>query len=171
MIKLYLDFDGVILDTITVTYRIISDKKIITEEEKRAFYSNLDWNYLLKTTPQINDSIDCIKKIIATNLFDVKILTHITSEAEGIEKRKFIKDLIPELEVITVLRGTEKCDAVDPTDAILIDDYLFNLELWEKKGGIAVKFSDSGKISPYLTIKKLDEVITLVPEIKKKVRV
>ena len=43
--NLYLDFDGVIADTIKVTYKIIRQKGIdLTDKEKVfEFYKNLDW--------------------------------------------------------------------------------------------------------------------------------
>ena len=42
MKKLYIDFDGVILDTIRVTYDMIANLKLGTDEEIRDFYYNLD---------------------------------------------------------------------------------------------------------------------------------
>ena len=77
--KLYLDFDGVILDTINVTFRQIEQLNIVDEEKKQEFYRNIDWNTLLKETSQINNSIENIKKIIDSNLYDVEILTHVNS--------------------------------------------------------------------------------------------
>ena len=41
MINLYIDFDGVIMDTINVTYKMLSDKGIDMNDEvaKSKFYS------------------------------------------------------------------------------------------------------------------------------------
>lgn len=161
MKKLYIDFDGVILDTINVTYKMIENLGLGTEEEVKDFYYNLDWDHLIKQTPEINDSISCIKKIIESNLFDVKILTHIISYNEGLGKIKYLKSKIPELEVILVPKQINKADMVNPKDAILIDDFLGNLDLWHKKGGIAVKFSDGNKKSKYITITKLDQILDI----------
>jgi len=158
--RVYIDFDGVILDTISVTYEMIKKLDLGKEEEIRDFYYNLDWDSLIKQTPQINDSIKCIKKLI-NNGFDVKILTHIISYNEGLGKIKYLKKLIPELEVILVPKAIDKCDMVNPKGAILIDDFTGNLDLWNKYGGIPIKFSDSGKKSKYQTITKLDEIIDL----------
>lgn len=161
MKRLYLDFDGVILDTIKVTYEMIEKLGLGTPEEVRDFYYNLDWNHLIKQTSEINDSINCIKKIISSNLFDVKVLTHIISYNEGLGKIEYLKSKIPELEVILVPKQINKADMVNPKDAILVDDFLGNLDLWHDKGGISVKFSDGNKKSKYRTITKLDQIIDL----------
>lgn len=161
MQKLYIDFDGVILDTINVTYKMIENLGLGTEEEVKDFYYNLDWDHLIEQTPEINDSINCIKKIIKSNLFDVKVLTHIISYNEGLGKIRYLKSKVPELEVILVPKEINKCDIVNPKDAILIDDFLGNLDLWHKNGGIAVKFSDRNKKSKYITITKLDQILDM----------
>ena len=161
MKKLYIDFDGVILDTIKVTYEMIEKLGLGTPEEVSEFYYNLDWNHLIKQTPEINDSINCIRKIMNSNLFDVKVLTHIISYNEGLGKIEYLKSKIPELEVILVPKQINKADMVNPKDAILVDDFLGNLDLWHDKGGISVKFSDGNKKSKYRTITKLDQIIDL----------
>lgn len=162
MKKLYIDFDGVILDTIRVTYSMLENLNISPKDEEAIdFYYNLDWDHLIEQTSEINDSINCIKKIIKTNLFDVKVLTHIISYNEGLGKIRYIKSKIPELEVILVPKQINKADMVNPKNAILIDDFLGNLDLWHKKGGIAVKFSDGNKKSKYITITKLDQILDI----------
>ena len=161
MKKLYIDFDGVILDKIKVTYEMIEKLGLGTPEEVKEFYYNLDWNHLIKQTPEINDSINCIRKIMNSNLFDVKVLTHIISYNEGLGKIEYLKSKIPELEVILVPKQINKADMVNPKDAILVDDFLGNLDLWHDKGGISVKFSDGNKKSKYRTVTKLDQIIDL----------
>ena len=161
MKKLYIDFDGVILDTIKVTYKMIENLGLGTEEEVKDFYYNLNWDHLIKQTPEINDSISCIKKIVNTNIFEVNILTHIHSYNEGVGKIEYIKKKLNNVGVILIPKEINKCDIVNPKDAILIDDFLGNLDLWHKKGGIAVKFSDGNKKSKYITITKLDQILDI----------
>ena len=65
MKNLYIDFDGVILDTITYLYRDLEESgKNYTDEEKKNFYINYNWENVIKDELIINDSINCIKKII-----------------------------------------------------------------------------------------------------------
>ena len=161
MKKLYIDFDGVILDTIRVTYDMIANLKLGTDEEIRDFYYNLDWNHIIKQTPELKESISCIKKIMATNKFEVNVLTHIHSYNEGVGKIEYINNKLKDVGVILVPKEINKCDIVNPKNAILIDDYLGNLDLWSDKGGIDIKFSDSNKKCKYPSITKLDQIIDM----------
>ncbi len=160
--KLYLDFDGVILDTISVTYQMIEDQNLQTRDEILNFYRTLDWNNLLKISPVMNDSINCIRKLIKTNIYDISVLTHVNSKHEEEEKIKMINRQFPDLEIIPCPKVIDKCDFVDPTGAILVDDYLPNLEKWEEKGGISVKFSDKNKKNDrFITITRLDQLLDI----------
>lgn len=165
-IKLYIDFDGVILNTIDITYKMFDKLKINNITEKNEFYKKLNWEELLESSTPINNSIDNLKLLIESNLYDVIILSHVISEQEALVKKKYIKKNIPELEIITVNRDTNKCDAVDCKNAILVDDYMGNLDLWYAKGGIPIKFSDKGRKYNYITITSLDMMIDKYEEIK-----
>lgn len=160
-LKLYLDFDGVILDTINVTYRQLEELNITEEEKIQQFYRDIDWNILLKETKQINNSISNIKKIIESNLYDVEILTHVNSELEGILKKEYLQQYFPNLNVIPVIKTTDKCDAVDPMNSILVDDLKDNLIKWNEKGGIAIKFTDHTKNIDFPEIDDLSKVIDM----------
>lgn len=159
MQKLYLDCDGVILDTINMSYKMIKEKGITKSEEIDHFYQNLSWEQLIIEAGEINNSITKIKKLM--EVFDVEILTHINSNGEIIAKLNYFKEVLPGIKVITVPKETKKADAVDPEGNILVDDYLPNLEYWEEKGGIPIKFSDSGKECKYQSITNLLELLEL----------
>ena len=170
-IKLYIDFDGVILDTIKITYQMIEDKNLQTQEEIINFFKSINWKELLKISPIINDSINCIKKIIESEKFDVTILTHVNSDHEKEEKIKFIKKEIPNIKIIACPKRINKCDFVNPINAILIDDYIGNLEKWQAKGGISIKFSDKNKENPnFITITKLDQILDIDFRTKTKIK-
>ena len=66
MKELYIDFDGVILDTITEGYSRMEKLGLDTKnsEDCISFFGSLDWKEFIKNTPEINNSIDCIQKII-----------------------------------------------------------------------------------------------------------
>jgi len=170
MLKLYLDCDGVILDSITTTYELLGKEKIDTTDYNnvKKFYEELDWNYVLEITPILNDSINAIKNIIASNLYDVEILTHVNSLHEAEVKIKWFNEVLPGINVIPTKKEIAKCDMVDPKGAILVDDFLGNLDLWHKKGGISIKYSDTDKPCRYLKVKNLNEILDLTLEIEKK---
>ena len=159
MQKLYLDCDGVILDTISKSYKMLQEKKLTTEKEVREFYSSICWETLIIESGEIDNSINKIKEL--KKYYDIEILTHINSENEIKAKLKYFSDILPDINVITVPKEIKKADFVDPKDAILVDDYLPNLEYWNEKGGIPVKFSDTGKKCAFTVITDLLELINL----------
>lgn len=164
-LKLYLDFDGVILNTSHITDKRLKELNITSDEEIKKYHLNIDWNKLLEETEPVNDSISNIKKIIDSNLYDVEILTHVNSNTESILKEEYINKYFNDIKVITVLKQIDKCDAVNPKNCILIDDYIGNLEKWDSKGGIAIKFSDNHKKCKYLSVDNLSQIIDLYDEI------
>ncbi len=159
MLKLYLDCDGVILDTITRSYAVLKEMKIESEEEITRFYTNLDWDDLILSSGEIAGATNKIKKL--TEKFDVEILTHVTSENEIISKKKYFAEKLPGINIIFVPKPIKKTDVVEAKGAILVDDYSLNLDDWLLKGGIPVKFSDSGKKSTYITITDLLDLLTI----------
>ena len=66
MKNLYIDFDGVILDTITPVYnlakRLNLDVKTQTKEVG-LLYAKIDWETLIDESPALSDSINNIKKL------------------------------------------------------------------------------------------------------------
>lgn len=166
MTKLYLDCDGVILDTINMSYKMIKNKGLTDEKEIEHFYRNLSWEELIIEAGEIDNSIEKIKKL--AKVYDVEILTHVNSDGEVIAKLNYFKEVLPEVRVITVPKEIRKADAVNPVGNVLVDDFMPNLEYWHEMGGIPIKFSDSGKECIYDTITDLSELLEL--NIKKKVR-
>lgn len=162
--QLYIDFDGVIMDTIEVTYKLIKDLNIDMKNEEKVteFYVGLDWKNLLSITPEINDAFECIQLLKDTNLFDISILTHVNSLDEIIEKVKFIRKHTDDLTVIPVPKSISKTKMVHTKDAILVDDYSSNLTEWEKSGGIGIRFSKNLDSKGFLVINKLDQVLEVL---------
>lgn len=159
MTKLYLDCDGVILDTINMSYKMIKNKGLTNEKDIEHFYKNLSWEELIIEAGEINNSIEKIKEL--TKVYDVEILTHVNSDGEIIAKLNYFKEVLPEVKVIAVPKEIRKADAVNPKGNILVDDFLGNLDYWHEKGGISIKFSDSGKKCIYQTITDLSELLKL----------
>ena len=89
MKNLYIDFDGVIVNTIDITYKMANSlgiKKDYTNYLQ--FFQNLNWEEVLEQAKPINDSFNEIKKIINSHKFNVFILTHVTSIHEAEAKIK-----------------------------------------------------------------------------------
>ena len=168
-LDLYIDFDGVILNTIDISYKRIKEKygESATEEDAAHYYKNINWETFLKECSPINESITNIKKIIDSGLYNLTILTHVLSEHESEEKEKYLKKQIKDIRFIPVTKPNPKWESVNCAGAILVDDYSENLDLWKKHDGIPVKFSQKEKNYEYITIKSLDELINLYPKFVK----
>ena len=168
MQKLYLDCDGVILDTINRSYIMLKELGITAEPQITEFYSKLNWEKLIKESGEINNSISKIKEL--SKYFDIEILTHINSEDEVRVKLEYFKEKLPGIKVITVPKPIKKADFVVPKGVILVDDYNSNLDYWYEKGGIPIKFSDSGKENKYTAITDLLDLLQLDFNTKVKVK-
>lgn len=163
MKKLYIDFDGVILDTITILYKKADEEGFDRNDTK--FYENFDYKTILKDEFILNDSINCINKLIESNLFDVNILTHCNSLKEASDKVKYIRKHFKDITVIICPKEISKTKMVHTEDAILVDDYAGNLREWEKEGGIPVRFSLKLNGKGYKVVDKLDKLIEMFGEL------
>ena len=163
MKQLYIDFDGVILDTITKSYEEMKRLGIKRSDKEQVgeFYRNADWKKLIEETEEINDSINEIKKICASKKFNVYVLTHVNSTNEMVQKIKYIHKRLPFVTVVSVPKQLEKTEVVNPTSAILIDDYSGNIKEWQKKLGIGIKFVKELENGDYPEITHLSEVIDM----------
>lgn len=163
MKNLYIDFDGVILDTITPLYNALELAGIDKYDEvnSRNFYREINWDKLLDETPILNDSIECIKKIMASPKYDVAILTHVNSTREAVSKINYLHRYFDDITIIIVPKETSKTSVVHVKDAILVDDYAGNLREWEEKGGLPIRFNTELESKGYVVINKLDELLTM----------
>ena len=159
--QLYIDFDGVIMDTINVTYKLIHEQGIDLNDNVRVnnFYCSLDWKNLLSITSEINDGFNCIQKLVDSNLFDISILTHVNSLDEA--KVKFIRKHTEDLTIIPVPKAISKTKMVHTKGAILIDDYTSNLTEWEEAGGIGIRFNEKLNGKGFKVINKLDQILEM----------
>lgn len=154
--NLYIDCDGVILNTIKLTYENLVEKGLLDEEYKpykgmeskiRLYYSTINWDLLLTIASPINNSIEDIKKISATGNFKhLAILTHINSIGEGMAKKRYFKEKLKEVPVSLVAKHISKADVVNPKNSILVDDYAFNLIEFTQKGGIGILFDEDSQV-------------------------
>lgn len=163
MKQLYIDFDGVILDTMTKSYEEIKKAGIDIKNEEAVsnYFKDVNWDKLIKETDEINDSISEIKKICDSKKFNVYILTHINSTNEMIAKIKYLHKKLPQVTIVSVPKQVPKTDVVNPSAAILIDDFKGNIKQWQKKLGIGIKFVKEIEGSEYPEITHLSEVIDM----------
>lgn len=163
MRNLYIDFDGVILNTIPPLYEALEENGIDPDnfKEVQAFFGKYDFKKILKDENIINDSINALRELNNCGLFNVSILTHINSLQEGIDKTKYIRRHLRDITMILVPKSISKTQMVHTKDAILVDDFPGNLVEWESLGGIGVKFTETLDKKDFLRINNLRDLITL----------
>lgn len=142
--KIYIDFDGVILNT---TMHIFdewldnNDDINIKELEKIEYIKGRNWHKILRESSVIDDAISVLKGMDINN---TAILTKVHSlENEGTEKIRFLRENGVKLEVILVPYPLKKTDVVEAKDNILIDDTVHNLDDWYKCGGESIFFNQN----------------------------
>ena len=163
MRELYIDFDGVIMDTIPYLYKALDDSGINIKDESavREFFSKYDYSKIINDGNILNNSIACIDELKNSNIFQISILTHINSLEEGIVKVNYLREYFKDITIVLVPKQLDKTEMVHAKDAILVDDYSGNLRAWESKGGIPIKFVKETENSDFKTIKSLKELIDL----------
>ena len=110
----------------------------------------------------LNDSINCINKLINSKKFEVAFLTHVNSLAEGICKINYLKTKFKDnVTIIITPKEISKTQMVHSKGAILVDDYSGNLTEWENAGGIAIRFSNELESKGFRVINKLDELLNI----------
>lgn len=132
--QIYVDFDGVILDTDTIIDREFDKEKDIKRSD---FVQNYDWKKLVNSATIINDSLKFLKK----SKHEIFILSKVSSLNEGISKVQYLREHEIFINIHLVPTKISKSDIVNPQGNILIDDKVYNLDEWSSKGGIALFFN------------------------------
>ena len=164
MKNLYIDFDGVILDTITPVYNLAKKLNLDVKTQTKEvglLYSKIDWETLIDESPALSDSINNIKKLKDSKKFNISILTHVNSLKEAAAKIRFINGLFNDLTIIPVPKACSKTMMTQTEGAILVDDYSGNLKEWKESGGISVKFVKELEHGKYPEITSLEELLDM----------
>lgn len=138
----YIDFDGVIYDTVSIIMSEVKKYNISLEKDCSKFFEDLDWKKILHLSNEINSSVSKIKKL--KNKYNIKILTHVSSINEMIQKSNFIRNKFTDIDIIFVPKKLEKNVIVNARNNVLIDDSKKNIENWNANGGIGILFGKDG---------------------------
>lgn len=168
-INLYLDCDGVILDTIPAIDKALQKvgytykRQSKNEPFMKDFLKNkFNWEEEIELIPILDDSVNKIKKLDKENIFNIKILTHVISDKEAKAKEKLFAKLLPNIEVITVPKDIKKTEMVEVKNSILVDDFLPNVVDFNSEGGIGIKFAGKETSDDVIRITDLLELIDFV---------
>ena len=151
--KYYIDFDGVILDTLTLYNKIFKEKNI---EKWEHIYNHFEFDNIFSKENEINDSINKLK-ILQKN-YNLTLLSKVVNDEEAEAKKRFLKNNSINIETIFVPYHHKKTDYVEVNDSsILIDDQIDNIDDWVKLGGIGILFSKE-IIDGYTCVYDLDVI-------------
>ncbi len=168
MKRLYIDFDGVVVDTIPLLYKELEKRGLSPksdEEEKFKFFESFDYREIVNDKNILNDSINCIKKVMESGRFEISFLTHINSLDEGVVKIKYLrKHFKDDVTIILVPKSISKTKMIHSEGAILIDDYSGNLREWKEAGGISIRFSKEMESHGYMVVDRIDKILDLFDE-------
>ena len=155
--KIFIDFDGVIVD---------SEDRVIKRREKDndiswdEFFEKIDWFQLLDESLIINDAINCILEGQEKGK-DISILTKIHTLMEMQAKVEFIREHNIIVPVLFIPPHVKKSEIYLPSNGeILIDDSIKNLNNWKMNGGTGIYFNINNDINEeFPTIKTLRKVL------------
>jgi hypothetical protein len=177
--RIYVDFDGVIWDSWPYLYKVLKEsnnelyEKVLAKSTTLAddkkigkIFNTMNWDDLIKNTHPINNSVEILKGLYHSDLFDISVLTHCNCDSEVKSKKTLLESFIPGINVIAIFKPTLKSEVVNPINAILIDDYIGNLNDWKNAGGIAVKFTTKNIVnSDFYCINSLDQINNIINEL------
>lgn len=137
--KIYVDFDGIVLDTESLLfdenyYKMKSNPNF----DKMKYIENINWDELLKRADVINNSLEVLKDLQNK----ITILTKInTLNNEAIAKIKYLRSHNINSDVVLVPFNLKKTDVVIARNNLLIDDTIHNLDDWYNNDGIPIFFN------------------------------
>ena len=152
--KIYFDMDGVLADFDRGTKELANFENISQNEKRPKDFDDKLWEALKKVPhfywqlEPMPGAIELFRQIYEEFGDKCEILTGIPKPERGIvtakeDKEKWVaKYLSEDVKVHAVLRK-DKVNYCTGKDCILIDDYLKNVNEWEKNGGTGIAFENS----------------------------
>ena len=126
----FIDFNGVILDTES---RMIELKRQYPGLTWNEFANTLDWDFLLRTSPVIDDAIALLREVSQMDDARTTILTNVDLIVEEIAKVHFLRNQGITLPIQFVPPSIQKSEVYIPDkDDILVDDRPDNVMFWNQ---------------------------------------
>lgn len=164
-IKIYIDFDGVILDTWEIIFNKYQKRyntNKINEKNIKKLMLELGWESILKDSREINNSLEKIKQLNKNQ--NVCVLSKVNSKEEEQAKRKYLLGKgINAMCFVPYI--SSKTQFVEAKGNILIDDDLKNLNDWQNHGGIPIFFNE--KLGYYDSYGKKNDKYIIINDLLK----
>lgn len=143
MYNLYLDCDGVLLDTIRGGFNIMNELGIDLNDSVKVstYFKYVNWKKLIEISGILDNSISKVKLLSESNIFkNISILTATHTYDEGCQKKDFFYNHLPNIKVNPVPFKLQKNFVVNTKNSILVDDNIKYITNWKNAGGIGVLF-------------------------------
>ena len=154
MANLYIDLDGVILDS---EERVLHLKEKLNNLSWNEFLDEVDWFRLLSESKEINNAVE-ILKILENSYIKYSVLTKIHTLLEMEAKVKNIRERGLEAPIIFVPPHIKKSEIIIPKRGDeLIDDSIKNITHWNGDGGLGILFDQyDNKETSYQKVRSLE---------------
>lgn len=134
----YVDFDGVILDTMPIYWRIFEEHNL---EKFVDIYDFFSWDTFLVNDIEINNSLSILREL--QDKHNIILLSKVNGKAEEEAKDQFLKKNGINIKTIYVNYFDKKTDKVKVDEnTILIDDDDKNIKEWIACGGKGYLFTN-----------------------------
>lgn len=164
-IKIYIDFDGVILDTWEIIFKKYQKKyntAKINEMNLKKVMLEIGWESILKDSREINNSLEKIKQL--NKMQNVCVLSKVNSKEEEKAKKEYLLGKgINTMCFVPYI--SSKTQFVEAKGSILIDDDLKNLNDWQNHGGIPIFFNE--KLGSYDSYGKKNDKYIIINDLLK----
>lgn len=168
VLPVYVDFDGVIKDTIKCASKLLLDMHDIdyythsrtnVDQDKIVgnFFRDIDWNYLLDNSDEINYARKFLTLMNESIIYKPIIYSAFSSEKERKVKKERFSLMYPGIN--SLLLSSKYFKECTDKDSVLIDDSDHYLVNWEGK---PIHFN-SGSKSIFYSISDLGEIFYLFP--------
>lgn len=154
---LYLDLDGVILDSEERILKLKEEKDKENEKEISwdYFFEQVDWRKLLKESKEINDSIKIIKELEKFKQLAILTKCHTIEEMQAkVNELRNNRGL--DIPIFICPPHVKKSQIVIPDNNILVDDSKKNINDWNLNGGEGILFKSDYNDNDYKQVRSLE---------------
>lgn len=154
--QIFLDFDGVILDS---EQKILELKSKNQELSWDVFFEFVDWKKLLLDSNEIHNSLSIIRELEARNR-QLFILTKVHTLVESLAKVEYLRSKNIHVPIFFVPPHVKKSQVYIPTENdVLIDDSLKNINDWNQHNGVGILFDEKAVTNEPRKIKDLKRLL------------
>lgn len=154
--EIYIDFDGVILDTqVEVDKLYYAHGGIIDESWNKFLENDIDWKKLLSDSQVIGNSFEVLKELYNQGQ-KTYIFSRVFSLIEAQEKLNYLRSNNILTDFIICPKRTRKSEVITPNkNRILVEDSTSNAIDWKNNGGLELLFTtDISKLNQVLELRK-----------------